>query len=319
MPVPHAMISLPRSLRGEPSKHIIERRPAGAVAGLRFAWRPRCTSGKPCLGQTRSHRTGLCAISDKPSRATGICCASSASSAFLSPLFSRGDDQAARVNGGLPRCGEERIDVVLLQVVARFVELALDRAEPPVSRSRATRSIPVSLLPPLPDHSDHIHTSLNFSTYNGSVVRYACISRSNRLPMSRRDVAFERISASTEWIVAARVLLTLGCTGTLTLPGTFAGLLGHLRLGCRQGLGGYELNDAHVMIGEPAAGSRTPCLLDSLGQRRALFDVRLRRRLGWARSLNASKVAVYHHKRRQRLALPGGCVLSIAAVGSDTC
>lgn len=71
----------------------------------------------------------------------------------------------------------------------------------PVSRSLATRSMPVSCLPPLSGHSDQVHTSENCSAYTGSVSRNALISRSNLEPCSAVLSEDSRSSSRTSWIV----------------------------------------------------------------------------------------------------------------------
>jgi len=57
-----------------------------------------------------------------------------------------------------------------------------------VTRSLATRSIPVSCFPARPGQSCHNHTSENWSANVGSVRRYAAIKRSNFDPLSASDV-----------------------------------------------------------------------------------------------------------------------------------
>ena len=123
LPVPQAMISLPRSWPAKPA-NTAWIASAWCGRGCFFACRFSSTSTATSPGAGTRQSIGLAAMSARPTRVTGICWSSSASSA-CGPHFSVVEMIIRRVKPPFPEAVKNRLG----DRVIRLVELALDRAE----------------------------------------------------------------------------------------------------------------------------------------------------------------------------------------------
>jgi len=156
LPVPQAMISLPRS-------PVVN--PASTSATARTWWGRSWFLGE--VGRTSGlasrnfdQSTGEACSSAIPIRRTGICWPWIASSACA---FHRSvvETMIRSAKPSLPDADRNESMASLSTVECDPKNLHWIATLPPVRLSTATRSMPVSCLPPRPGHSCHNHTSLN--------------------------------------------------------------------------------------------------------------------------------------------------------------